>query len=144
LKVVDTSQPALQGSEIIGYITDVRQPAGATKGRVGFFLTTIQLANGKQKSITAYVINKRVKQYNPTAQYQQRQQVSPMAGVPYGTVTPGPVAWQMQMGSGGPSTVKQSQSTSLGGYVYEEGHWPIVVNAGTPVTVELASNLTIP
>lgn len=144
LKVVDTSQPALQGSEIIGWITDVRQPAGATKGRVGFFLTTIQLANGKQKTITAYVINRRVKQYNPTAQYQQRQQVSPMAGVPYGTVTPGPVAWQMRMGSGGPSTVKQPQSTSLGGYVYEEGSWPIVVNAGTPVTVELAENLTIP
>jgi len=143
LKVVDTSLPALQGSEIIGWITDVRQPAGMTKGRVGFFLTTIQLANGKEKSITAYVINKRVKQYNPSAQYQQRQQVSPMAGVPYGTVTPGPVAWQMQMGNG-PSTVKQTQSGSLGGYVYEEGHWPIVVNAGTPVTVELAENLTIP
>ena len=143
LKVVDTSQPALQGSEIIGWITEVRQPAGATKGRVGFFLTTIQLANGKQKSITAIVVNRRVKQYNPSAQYQQRQQVSPMAGVPYGTVTPGPIAWQMQMGSG-PSTVKQSQSGSLGGYVYEEGHWPIVVNAGTPVTVQLESNLTIP
>jgi len=50
----------------------------------------------------------------------------------------------MRMGSGGPSTVKQSQSTTLGGYVYEEGSWPIVVNAGTPVTVELAENLTIP
>lgn len=143
LKVVDTSLPALHGSEIIGWITDVRQPSGTTRGRVGFYLTTIQLANGKQKSITAYVVNRRVKQYNPAAQYQARQQISPMAGVPYGTVTPGPVAWQMRMGSG-PSSAQAQTPASLGGYVYEDGSWPIVVNAGTPVTVELASNLTIP
>jgi len=144
LKVVDTSIPALHGSEIIGYITDVRAPSGANHGRVGFFLTNIQLPNGKKKAITAYVISKRVVQYNPSAQYAQRQQLSPMAGVPYGTVTPGPIAWQMRIGSG-PPTVHEHQSGSLGGYIYASAsQWPIIAAAGTPVTVELSESLTIP
>ena len=144
LRVVDTALPALHGSEIIGYITDVQKPAGVTKGHVGFFLTTIRLPNGRKKSITAYVVNKRVVQFNPAAQYQQRQQLSPMAGVPNGTVTPGPIAWQMRMGSG-PSTVHENQSAALGGYIYaNSSQWPLVAESGTPVTVELAGALTIP
>jgi hypothetical protein len=50
----------------------------------------------------------------------------------------------MNMGSG-PSTVHQHQSGSLGGYVYASAsQWPIIVNPGTSVTVELGANLTIP
>ncbi|HVR46711.1 MAG TPA: hypothetical protein VMT95_08800 [Candidatus Binatia bacterium] len=144
LLIVDTSFPALHGGYIVGWITDVRQPAGSDRARVGFFLTTIHLANGQKKSITAYVVNKGVVQLNPSAQYKQRQQLSPMSGVPYGTVTPGPIAWQMRLGSG-PSTVKHEQSGTLGGYVYgTKPNEPIVVNAGTSVTVELAENLTVP
>jgi hypothetical protein len=144
LLIVDTSFPALHGGYIVGWITDVRQPTGSERARVGFYLTTIHLPNGKKKSISAYVVNKGVVQINAAAQYQQRQQLSPMAGVPYGTVTPGPIAWQMRLGSG-PSTVKREQSGTLGGYVYgQNAREPIVVNAGTSVTVELAENLTIP
>ena len=144
LRVVDTTFPALHGSEITGYITDVRKPSGAEQGRVGFFLTTIKLPNGSKKSITAYVVNRRVTQYNPSAQFAQRQQLSPAAGRPYGSVTPGPVAWQMNMGSG-PSTTSTHHSQSLGGYVYASAsQWPIIVAPGTSVTVELAANLTVP
>lgn len=144
LLIVDTSFPALHGGYIVGWITDVRQPSGSDRARVGFYLTTIHLANGSKKSITAYVVNKGVVQNNPAAQYKQRQQLSPMSGVPYGTVTPGPIAWQMRLGSG-PSTVKREQSGTLGGYVYgTKPNEPIVVNAGTSVTVELAENLTVP
>jgi hypothetical protein len=144
LHIVDTNYPALNGSEILGYITDVQKPSGGNQGRVGFFLTNIRLANGEKKSITAYVVSKRVKQYNPAAQYASRQQLAPMAGVPNGVVTPGPIAWQMRIGSG-PSTTHEYTSPSLGGYVYASAsQWPIVVNAGTPVTVELGANLTIP
>lgn len=144
LKVNDTSLPALAGSEIIGYITDVRQPSGATRARVGFMLTSIKLANGKKKSISATVLNKRVVPINPGAQAASRQQLSPMTGVPNGTVTPGPIAWQMRMGSG-PSSVSTTSTPNLGGYVYAtSAHEPIIVNAGTPVTVELTGSLTIP
>lgn len=145
LKVVDTSYPALQGSEIKGYITDVKKPSGGEQGRVGFFLTSITLPNGTKKPITAYVVNRRVTQYNPTAQYAQRQQLSPGAGRPYGSVTPGPVAWQMNMGSGPSTVTPHHHSQSLGGYVYASAsQWPIIVQPGTSVTVELAESLTIP
>jgi hypothetical protein len=140
LKVVDPSLPVLQGAEIIGYITDVKKPGGIEQGRVGFFLTTIKLANGEKKSITAYVINRRVTQYNPSAQQSSRRMMA--APLPNGFTTPGPVAWQMNMGAG-PSTVSESHSPSLGGYVYTS-KWPIIVNKDTSVTVELAENLTIP
>ncbi len=143
LRVVDPAHPALQGSEIIGYITDVRQPSGGTRARVGFMLTSIHLANGSKKSISATVVSKRVVPINPAAQSASRQQLSPMTGVPYGTVTPGPIAWQMRVGNG-PSTV-QPESPNLGGYVYATSNGePIVVNAGTPVTVQLSADLTIP
>jgi len=145
LKVVDTSHPALNGAEILGYITDVRKPSGTEQGHVGFFLTDIKLPNGKKKPISAYVINKRVVKYNPAAQYAARQRLSPTSGLPYGTVTPGPIAWEMRVGNG-PSTVAQSHTSGpQGGYVYAAAsQWPIVVVAGTPVTVELAESLTIP
>jgi hypothetical protein len=144
LRVVDTSFPALHGSEIVGYITEVHKPSGLNHGRVGFFLTNIKLPNGEKKPIAAFVVNRRVVAYNPSAQYAQRQQLSPAAGRPYGSVTPGPIAWQMNIG-GGPSTVHERQSGYEGGYIYaSRSQWPIVVAAGTPVTVELAQNLTIP
>ena len=142
LRVVDASLPALHGAVVIGYITEVHRPAGGNQGRVGFFLTTIELRNGEKKPISAYIVNRGVVRYNPAAQYQQRQQLSPMAGVPYGTITPGPIAWQMNVGNG-PSSARESSSTTVGGYVYGM-RWPIVAAAGTAVTVELAHNLTIP
>jgi hypothetical protein len=141
LHVVDAAIPVLHGAEIIGYITDLHKPSGVEQGRIGFFLTTIKLPNGEKKPITAYVVSRRVTQYNPAAQRAARQTIA--APMPNGFLTPGPVAWQMNMGPGGPSTVRQPQSQSLGGYVYTT-KWPIVVNQGTPVTVELAENLTVP
>jgi hypothetical protein len=144
LRIVDPNFPALQGGHITGYITDVRQPHGVDRARVGFMLTSIHLSNGEKKSISATVVSKRVVPINPSAQYASRQQLSPMAGVPYGTVTPGPIAWQMRIGNG-PSSVQSPASQNLGGYVYATSNKePIVVNAGTPVTVELSSNLTVP
>lgn len=144
LRVVDPNLPALHGSEIIGYITDVRQPSSTERARVGFMLTTIHLTNGENKAISATVVSKRVVPINPTAQYASRQQLQPMTGVPYGTVTPGPIAWQMRLGNG-PSSVQSPSSQNLGGYVYATSpHAPIVASAGTPVTVELSESLTIP
>jgi hypothetical protein len=144
LQVVDPNFPALHGARIIGYITDVRQPHGVDRARVGFMLTSIHLSNGEKESISATVVSKRVVPMNPTGQYASRQQLSPMAGVPYGTVTPGPIAWQMRIGNG-PSSVQSPASQNLGGYVYATSNGvPIVVNAGTAVTVELSANLTIP
>ncbi len=143
LKVVDTSHPALVGSVIRGFVTDVTQPSGLNRARIGFLIYTIKLTNGKVKNIEAYVVNRAVVAYNPAAQYEQRQKMP--SGLPYGTVTPGPIAWQMRIGGGAPSTASQNSSPSLGGYVYaKNSHEAIVVPAGVSVTVELAAPLTIP
>jgi len=143
LRVVDTSHPALVGSEIIGYVSEVTQPSGMNKAKVSFFLTTIKLSNGEKKPISAYVVSKRVVQYDPAAMQAYRQQMS--APMPNGFLTPGPVAWQMQIGGGGPPTVSNRPSGLLGGTVYaQNSHEPIIVPANTSVTIELQQNLTIP
>lgn len=142
LHVVDTSHPALEGATIHGYITDVRQP-GVDRARIGFWLTSIHLRNGKSKPISAYVVNRRVVPMNPGAQYASRQQLPPSQ--PYGTVTPGPIAWEMRFGGGGSPKISNRPSGLLGGYVYAaNAHEPIVIPAGVSVTVELQSDLTIP
>jgi hypothetical protein len=140
LRVVDTTFPVLHGAEIIGYITESRKPSGTEQGKVGFWLTHIKLPNGEEKPITAYVLSRRVTNINPAAQYAARNAPPPM---PNGFTTPGPVAWQMRLGQGGATVNDYHQGQTLGGYVYTNS-WPIIVNAGTSVTVELAASLTIP
>jgi hypothetical protein len=143
LRVVDTSHPGLAGSEVIGYVSDVTQPSGLNKAKVSFFLTSIHLSNGEKKSITAYVVNKRVVQYDPAAMQAYRQQMS--APMPNGVVTPGPIAWQMKIGGGGSPTISNRPSGLVGGTIYaQSSHEPIVIPANTSVTIELQQDLTIP
>jgi hypothetical protein len=144
LRVVDTSHPALVGSKVIGYVAEVQQPSGLNRAKMSFFLTSIVLTNGTKKSISAYVVNKRVVNYNPAAQQAARQPMMPP--MPNGVTTPGPVAWQMNIGGGnGGVSVSNRPSGLLGGTVYAENdHEQIVVPAGTSVTIELQQNLTIP
>jgi hypothetical protein len=143
LRVVDPSQPALQGSHITGWITEVDQPSGLNKAKVVFFLTTIHLANGSKKPISAYVVSKRVTPYNPMAAQASRQQLA--APMPNGFVTPGPIAWQAKIGSSGPVQISNRPTGTVGGTIYAANtHEPIVVPAGQPVTIELQQNLTIP
>jgi len=145
LRVVDTSHPALQGSWVTGWITEVDQPSGMSKAKVTFFLTTIHLSNGTKKSISAYVVSRRVTQYNPAAIQAYRQQMAANPPMPNGFTTPGPVAWQMNIGSNGSTSVSNRPTGSLGGTVYATNtHEPIVVPAGQPVTIELEQDLTIP
>lgn len=143
LRVVDVSHPALQGAVVHGYITDVRQPAGLNRARIGFWLTSIHLRNGKSKPISAYVVNRRVVQMNAAAQHAVTQQLPPSQ--PYGTTTPGPIAWEMRIGGGGKPTFSNHSGGLLGGYIYgTSAHEPIVIPSGVSVTVELQSDLTIP
>ncbi len=142
LRVVDTTHPVLHGSEIVGYLTDVQQPSGMTRARIGFWLTTIRLPNGKSKPLSAFVVSKRVVPMNASEQHPSRQMTPPL---PYGMVTPGPIAWQMRIGGGGTPTISTRPSGLLGGYVYAaSAHEAIVIPAGVAVTVELQSNLKVP
>jgi hypothetical protein len=142
LRVVDTAHPALTGAKIEGTVTEVQQPSGINRASVRFFLTSIHFPNGSHKPISAYVVNRRVTNYNPAAVQAVRNMPPPM---PNGTRTPGPVAWQMNFGGGGPPTVSNRPSGTLGGTVYAvSANEPIIVPAGTSVTVELQQDLTIP
>jgi hypothetical protein len=141
LRVVDTAHPALTGAKIEGTVTEVQQPSGINRASVRFFLTSIHFPNGSHKPISAYVVNRRVTPYNPAAVQAVRNMPPTM---PNGTRTPGPVAWQMNFG-GGPPTVSNRPSGTLGGTVYAvSANEPIIVPAGTSVTVELQQDLTIP
>jgi len=143
LRVVDTTQAVLNGGEIHGHITDVRQGDTMDRARIGFLLDSIHLSNGTKKPISSYVVNKAVVQYNPAAKHAAQQQLPPSA--PYGTVTPGPIAWQMRIGGGEKPSVSTRPTTAVGGYVYaQQMNEPIVIKAGVPVTVELQKDLTIP
>ncbi len=142
LRVVDVTHPALHGAEIHGIVTDVTQPHGINRARIGFLIRTIHLRNGRSKPIHAYVVNRQVVQYNPAAARAARQALPP--AVPYGTVTPGPVAWQMRIGGGG-VTIGEQAAGEVGGYIYAgRANEAIVIPSGSPVTIELASDLTIP
>jgi hypothetical protein len=142
LRIVDTSHPALAGGHITGWITDVTQPSGGTRAKITFFLTTIHLANGTKKSITAYVVNRRVTPYNPTAVAASRNMPPP---VPNGVLTPGPIAWQMNFGGGSKPSVSTRGTGTLGGTIYAQSAGePIVIASGAAVTVELQQDLTIP
>lgn len=146
LKIVDPSYPALAGGEVVGWVTEVDQPSGSSRAKVGFFLTSIHLANGTKKPIVAYVVSKRVTQYNPAGQSAARQQMMTAGTVPNGFTTPGPIAWQARVGGGSSGvSVSNRPSTTVGGYIYaQSAHEAIVVPKGQPVTIELQQSLTIP
>jgi hypothetical protein len=142
LRVVDTSHAALVGSHITGWVTEVTQPSGMDRAKLTFFLTTIHLSNGTKKSISAYVVNKRVTPYNPGAVQAMRNAPPPM---PNGVLTPGPVAWQMNFAGSAKPSISTRPSGSLGGTIYaQNAHEPIVIPAGQSVTIELQQDLTIP
>jgi hypothetical protein len=142
LRIVDTAHPALTGAKIDGVVTEVQQPSGINRARVRFFLTSIHFPNGLHKAISAYVLNRRVTPYNPAAVQASRNMPPPM---PNGVRTPGPVAWQMNFGGGSAPSVSTRPSGTLGGTVYAmSANEPIIVPAGTSVTIELQQDLTIP
>lgn len=145
LRIVDPAHPALQGGHITGWVTEVRQPSGLSRAMVTFFLTTIHLANGEKKSITAFVVSRRVTQYNPAAVQAARQQMAVSPPMPNGVTTPGPVAWQAKIGSSGPVKISTRPSGTVGGTIWAQApNEQIVIPAGQAVTVELQQNLTIP
>ena len=145
LRIIDTSLPALDGGEIIGYIAEVTQPSGTRGAKVKFFLTSIHLRNGENKPISAYVVSRRVTPYDPAGVAQARKHMMAAPPLPNGTVTPGPIAWQMQVGTSGPVQISNRPSGLLGGTIHAASAGEaIVVPAGTPVTIELQQPLTIP
>lgn len=148
LKVVDPNQPSLAGATIHGHVTDVVGPHGINRAKIGFVLDYIHFKDGTKSAIRAYVLSRDVVYTNSAAKAQAMQPPPPM--LPNGTVTPGPVAWQMRIGLGPggggskPVSVAPPNTGQSGGYLYAKAdNEPIVVPKGVTVTVQLANDLTV-
>lgn len=140
LEVNDPSQPALAGARIRGHITHVSPPRGLQRAEIAFLFDSIRFAGGSRVPIRAYVLSRNVVQRNATG---------PGAPLP----PPGPVRLPNTVGPPNQSTMvwstqlgpKPQGGAQTGGFAYAPNpHTPLVVEAGTPVTIQLASDLQVP
>jgi hypothetical protein len=140
LEVNDPSQPALAGARIKGHVTHVYSPHGLQPAEIAFLFDSITFASGAKEPIRAYVVSRNVVQRNATG---------PGAPPP----PPGPVHMPNTVGPPNQSTMvwstqlgpKTQQTTQTGGYAYAAStSKPLVVQAGTPGVVQLASDLQVP
>jgi hypothetical protein len=144
LLIDDPSQPTLTGAAIHGRVTDVAAPAGLTRARIGFVLDYLTFRNGTRSAIHAIILNKNVTQTNTAAVHKEQMkfQLPPM---PHGTVTPGPVAWQINFRKDAAPSVTPPPAGNTSGYLYaQKSNEPIVIPAGVQVTIQLTHDLTTP
>ncbi len=141
LRIDDPSQPALTGATIHGHITDVAGPGGLDRARLGFVFDYIHFPDKNRSPIHAIVLARNVTQTNTAVARQEaaKFQLPPM---PVGTVTPGPIAFQINFRPGSNPSVTPPPVGSSSGYVYAaEAHENIVVPPGTVVTIQLTNDL---
>lgn len=144
LRVTDPSYPLLVGAVIHGHITHVYAPHGLERAEIAFLFDTIVFPNKTREPIRAFVVSRNVV---------QRTATGPGAPLP----PPGPVSLPNTVGPPNQSTMVWSMNVSLqgvaapaqtaqtGGYAYaSDRRKPIVVQVGTPVTLQLASDLQTP
>jgi hypothetical protein len=144
LQVDDPTLPSLAGAAIHGHVTDVAGPGGMTRARIGFILDYIRFKNGTRTTIHALVVSKNVTQTNTAAARQERLKFS-LPPMPNGTVTPGPIAWQMTFRKDAAPSVTPPPAGNTSGYVYaQKSNENIVIPAGSPVTIQLTSDLATP
>ncbi len=145
LRVTDPSLPYLDGAIIHGHVTHVYQARGLDRAEIAFLFDKIAFPNQSRQSIRAFVVSRNVVQRTATG--------APPPSL-YGPVTMpntvGPpnqstMVWSMNINRHGSSAPSQTQTAQTGGYAYAPTpHKPIVVQAGTPVTLQLASDLQTP
>jgi hypothetical protein len=134
LRVEDPNYPYLRGSIIEGHVTRVWQPRGLQRAEIAFLFDDITFVNHDKQPIRAYIIS---------ANVTQRTTQTPGPGPNPALNVPGPnpstMIWSTTIGP------KPAQSSQTGGYAYASRNGaPLVVQAGAPVTVELASDLQTP
>jgi hypothetical protein len=144
LVIDDPSQPSLEGAAIHGHVTDVAGPGGMSRARIGFMLDFIRFKNGVRESIHANVVSRNVVQTNTAVARQESVKFS-LPPMPTGTVTPGPIAWQMHFRRDAAPSVSPPPAGNTSGYVYaQKSNENIVIPPGAPVTIQLTSSLTTP
>ena len=144
LVIDDPAQPSLEGAAIHGHVTDVAGPGGMSRARIGFMLDFIRFKNGVRESIHANIVSRNVVQTNTAVARQESVKFS-LPPMPTGTVTPGPIAWQMHFRRDAAPSVSPPPAGNTSGYVYaQKSNENIVIPPGSPVTIQLTSSLTTP
>jgi hypothetical protein len=146
LRVNDPAFPLLAGSIIQGHVTHVYQPRGFDRAEIAFLFDKIVFPNQSRQSIRAFVVSRNVVQRTAKSAPPPSSLYGPMT-MP-NTVGPpnqSTMVWSMNINRHGSSAPSQTQTAQTGGYAYAPTpHKPIVVQAGTPVTLQLASDLQTP
>jgi hypothetical protein len=144
LHVDDPSQPALDGALVVGHVTGVTGPGGMSRASISFVFDYIQLKSGKKLPLHAAVVSQNVTQTN-TAQQRNEQVKFSLPPMTTGTVTPGPIAWQMHFSGDSSPSVTAPPTGGAGGVVYaQQPNEAIVIPPGSPVTLQLTADLTTP
>lgn len=132
LRVTDNSDPRLQGATIKGHITRVVQGGGMHGTEIHFLFDTITFASGATEQIRAFVVS-------PNVAHHVVRTPAPVSAVPTGRPgIPNSTVWETQLGP------KTENTAATGGVAYAGGGAPIVAEPGTPVRIELASDLKVP
>ncbi len=138
LVVNDPSYPTLQDAKITAHVTSVRNATSVRPASIGFLFDTITFGNGLKEQFRGYVDNPRIT---------RRTESTPMPAAAVGmqpnpafAPNPNTIVWKHDFGS-----PKAVATQPTGGHGYSKGPGiPIHVAAGTPATVELASDLKTP
>jgi hypothetical protein len=143
LRVTDPSYPLLDGSIIHGHITHVYPPRGLNRAEIAFLFDNIVFPSKARQPIRAFVVSRNVVQRTASG--------APPPSL-YGPVTmPNPVGppnqstmvWSTTIGRR--SSDAPAPTAQTGGFAYAAAqNKPIVVQAGTPATLQLASDLQTP
>jgi hypothetical protein len=143
LHVDDPSQPLLDGAIVFGHVTDVTGPAGLTRASISFLFDYIRFRNGQKEAFHGSVVSRNVTPTN-TAVLRQEQAKFNLPPMPVGTVTPGPIAFQINFRSGSKPSVSPPPGGNSGGVAYaQQNGEQIVVPPGTPILLRLTAELTI-
>jgi hypothetical protein len=143
LVIDEPTMPALEGAAIHGHVTDVAGPGGLSRARIGFVFDYIQFNDKKREPIHAQVLSKNVT-YTNTAVARQESVKFKLPPMPQGTVTPGPIAWQMTFRRDAAPSVTPPPVGSSSGYVYaSNSNENIVIPPGNPVTIQLTNSLAV-
>lgn len=131
LRVTDSREPALNGATIKGHFTRVVQGGEMRGTEIHFLFDTITFASGASEQIRAFVVAPNVVRHVVTTP-------APVSAVPTGRPgIPNSTVWETQIGP------KTSDSSPTGGVAYASSG-PIEAKPGTPVRIELASDLKVP
>lgn len=137
LLVNDPSYPSMENAKITAHITSVRNATSQRPASIGFLFDSISFGNGMKEQFRGYVDNPRI-----TRRTENTPQPASAVGLqpnPAFAPNPNTIVWKMDLGK------PKTQTQPTGGHGYSKGPGiPIHVVAGTPATVELASDLKTP